>query len=111
MSPDEWQAVLALSETLGLDDVQQKAARNLKDMIFAGDPIEALLCAQKYHLDEWVAPLIDIIVKTKREISDEEYAELGMPMSRKITYAQGAADAQEEPSPNLSARGKKKGKR
>ncbi len=100
-----------MSETLGLDDVHQKAIRNLKDMFFAGDPVEALLCAQKYHLDEWVAPLIDIIVKTKREISDEAYAKLGTPMSLKIIYAQGAADAQEQPSPNLYARGKNKGKR
>jgi len=115
LSSDEWQAVLALSETLGLDDVRQNAARNLKDIIFAGDPFEALLCAQKNHLDEWITPLIDIIVKTERNLSDEELAKVGMSMAIKIAWAQGKAgspiqETSGSPSVNLPNKGKKKGK-
>lgn len=110
--------VLKLSETFGLDDVRRKAARNLRDKFFAGDPIKALLCAKENALDDWIEPLIKKIVDEKRNLSEEELESVGISLAMKIAYARGAAGSpiQEVAGPfsNLglpTGGGKKKGKR
>jgi hypothetical protein len=91
LSSSEWQAVLKLSQTFGMDDLRQKAARNLKDIYFAGDPVEALLCAKENKLDDWIAPLIDKIVQRKRDLTQEELGKLDTQLAMKIGLALGAA--------------------
>jgi len=121
LSPDEWLAVLKLSEAFKLDDVRQKAARNLKEKFFAGDPVKALLCAKENALDDWIDPLIKKIVDTKRSLTPEELTNVGIPLAMKIAWAQGAAGSPipETPttpievsaSPSVGGGKKKKGRR
>ncbi|KAF9445061.1 hypothetical protein P691DRAFT_785722 [Macrolepiota fuliginosa MF-IS2] len=91
LGPEEWLAVLKLSEAFRLDDVRQKAARNLKENFFAGDPVKALLCAKENALDDWIDPLIKKIVEAKRSLTPEELNDVGIPLAMKIAWAQGAA--------------------
>ena len=86
----QWQTVLKLSENFGMDDIRQKAVRNLKDF-FAKDPIDALICARQNGLDEWTEPLIEKIVEMRREPTKDELEKVGTPLAIKIAWALGAA--------------------
>jgi len=89
----QWQTVLELSQIFGMDDVRQKAARNLRDIFFAKDPVDALICARRNKLDEWMEPLIQKIVDRRRELTQDELEKVGAPIAIKIAYALGAAGA------------------
>ncbi|KAF5354752.1 hypothetical protein D9756_005647 [Leucocoprinus leucothites] len=93
LSSTQWQAVLKLSKIFGMDEVRQKAARNLKGIFFAGDPIDALICARENKLDDWISPLIDKIVQRKRELTEDELESVGTFLAMKIAWALGAAGA------------------
>lgn len=91
LSSDQWQSVLRLSKIFRLDDVRQKAARNLKDIFFAGDLVEALMCAKENNLEDWIEPLSNKIVSQKRALSDVELEKVGTKIAMKIAHAHGAA--------------------
>ncbi|KAJ3562239.1 hypothetical protein NP233_g9701 [Leucocoprinus birnbaumii] len=119
LSQNQWQAVLRLSKIFGMDDVSQKAARNLKDIFFAGDPVDGLICAKENKLDDWIAPLINKIVQKKKELTEEELEKVGVPLAMKIAWALGKAGApmgelagsdSASPPPSASSPGGKKGK-
>ncbi|KAJ3573848.1 hypothetical protein NP233_g2180 [Leucocoprinus birnbaumii] len=115
LSQSQWQAVLRLSKIFGMDDVSQKAARNLKDIFFAGDPVDGLTCAKENKLDDWIAPLINKIVQKKRELTEEELEKVGVPLAMKIAWALGKAgtpmresaesDSASPPSPSRGKEG------
>jgi hypothetical protein len=91
LSSDQWQIVLRLSKIFRLDDVRQKAARNLKDIFFAGDLVEALMCAKENDFKHWIGPLANKIVSQKRALNEAELERVGTKIAMKIAYAQGAA--------------------
>ena len=74
-----------------MEDVRQKAVRNLKDFFFDKDPIDALICARQNRLDEWTEPLIEKIVEMRRELTRDELEKVGTPTAIKIAWALGAA--------------------
>ncbi|KAF7782845.1 hypothetical protein Agabi119p4_2221 [Agaricus bisporus var. burnettii] len=96
LSSHQWQTVLRLSKLFQLDEVRQKAARNLKNIFFDGDLVEALLCAKENKLEDWIEPLVDKIVSQERELSDEESERVGTKIAMKIARAQGAAEAKKK---------------
>jgi hypothetical protein len=91
LTTDQWQAVFKLSQTFGLDDLRVKAAYNLKDMFFNGDPVEGLLRAKENSLDDWIEPLIEKIVQTKKDLTEEEVGKMGITLAMRVARAQGAA--------------------
>jgi hypothetical protein len=74
-----------------MEDARAKAASNLKDSFFAGDPVNALLCAKENSLDDWFAPLIDKIVQENRDLTEDELSKIGIALAMRIARAQGAA--------------------
>lgn len=79
-----------------MEDVRAKAASNLKDSFFAGDPVVALLCAKENGLDDWIAPLIKGIVEENRALSRDVLNGIGVDLVMKIGRAQGMAQAAAE---------------
>lgn len=65
----------------------------MKSLFFAGDPVDALLCAKENNLEDWIEPLVNTIVGQKRELSDEELENIGTRIAMKIAWAQGAASS------------------
>jgi hypothetical protein len=93
LSSNHWQSVLRLSKIFRLDDVRQNAAKNLKDIFFAGDLFEALLCAKENNLDDWIEPLVKKFGSQRRDLSEEELENFGTKIATKVAWAQGAASS------------------
>jgi hypothetical protein len=112
LSSDQWQSVLRLGKVFRLDDVTQKAARNLKDIFFAGDLVEALICAKENNFDDWIQPLVGKIVSRRRYLNELELEKIGMKIVIKIAWAQGATGITMPEPPKDVGKGKmKKGKK
>jgi hypothetical protein len=80
---DEWLGALSLTDLWDLPEVRTKAVDGLRPLLVE-DPTYQLVLAKKYHIDDWVRPALESLIRRSPPLGNREFEMLDQEILLKI---------------------------
>jgi hypothetical protein len=82
LEQEEWVSVLKLATMWDFEDIRNEAINRVA--LMTRDPVEKIVLARTYHVEQWLVPALNDLVRRTEPLSLEEAVKLGWDYTLKI---------------------------